>query len=213
MKNRESVALNVSRWSAYSAAGFAAATAGTMTSEAEAGIIWSGEINVPLNPGAGTFIASLGAGGSLLAAVQSLAPGVGVGLAVVINGTLAGFSSFGYPYASNLAYGAQLSTANFGLLQSQTATLAFASGYGNDQFLDQGGFIGFRFNVAGGTQYGWAELEVDTGSPANTYILKSFAYGDVGESVFVGQIPGPGSMAALALGAAGLGGFRKRRSA
>ena len=213
MKNRESIALSASRWTAYSAAGIAAATAGTMTSEAEAAITVI-ESNTVVGVGGGTFSFAFEGGAGFLAAVFPLGVSSSGGAAVALGmagGQMAGFSA-GYIYASNLAYGAALSTANFGIGSNQ-GTLAFNNGYGNDQFLAAGtAYLGFRFDNGGGTQYAWAELNMD-GAPLNSFTVVRYAYGAVGDSVSVGQVPAPGSMAALALGAAGLGGFRRRRSA
>ena len=212
MKNRESIALSASRWTAYSAAGIAAATAGTMTSEAEAGITASGIINVAVNQGS-TQVFALAGSAAFIVGNVALGPysSGGVALAAVAAGSLAGFSS-GFPYASNLAYGAALSAANFGIASS-TGTLAYGFGYSNSGFVDTDGYVGFRFDIGAGTQYGWAQLQSNVDSPINTYTVVQYAYADAGDALTVGQVPAPGSMAALALGAAGLGGFRRRRSA
>lgn len=75
----------------------------------------------------------------------------------------------------------------------------------------QSGFIGFRFqNEANGNQihYGWAQI-VTTSTTSRT--LVAYAYEDVaGGTITVGAVPTPGSLALLAVGAAGLVGRRRR---
>jgi MYXO-CTERM domain-containing protein len=94
------------------------------------------------------------------------------------------------------------------------------------------GFIGFRFSHGGGeTQYGWARVKKG-GPPDYRFILVDYAWGDPGDRFFTGQTrltpffstppprsseqgeaaPKEGSLGWLALGAAGLLAWRKRRS-
>jgi hypothetical protein len=86
------------------------------------------------------------------------------------------------------------------------------------------GYVGFRFNSGNGDQYGWARIAL--GETDHPVILKDYAYGDVGDSIAAGQkssdamvpeesnevVPEEGSVGGLALGAAGLLAWRKRRS-
>ena len=221
MKNRETIALSASRWTAYSAAGIAAATAGTMTSEAEAGItvIEVGVDLVDRTQGDGYFdvFGAYGFGGSgasfvFQQAFNETASNEGIMLMIGAgNIQIAGGVAGPYAYPSNLAYGAALSAQSFGVAASSRGDMAWGGGYSNSQFLSAGtAYVGFQFDLGGGTQYGWAELTMD-GAPQNTGHFVRYAYGMVGDSVSVGEVPAPGSVAALALGAAGLGGFRRRR--
>ena len=221
-KTLSEVKLNKKRWAAYAAAGVAATFAGTQSAEADITHVvvgpGAGDLTIP----GGTYVGTLNAFGgtaTLLAGVQAVPPG-GVGLVAVLGGTIAGFVSGGFPYASNLATGVNISTLNFGtaaggLAQSQTATLAYGNGYGGDQFLSVGGFVAFQFN--GGTQWGWAEFSVLNGAPNNEYVLEQFAYSD-GKPIAVGQtsndpgvVPEPTSLGLLALGAIGVMAHRRRK--
>ena len=46
--------------------------------------------------------------------------------------------------------------------------------------------VGFRFDTGAGTQYGWARIKWG-GCPANTFILRDYAWGDPGDQVRVGE--------------------------
>jgi len=96
-----------------------------------------------------------------------------------------------------------------------------AGGY-SDQWGNRGtGFIGFRFNNGAGVQYGWARITMAGPAHDNFYLL-DYAYADPGEPLRAGetsedtlsdeQSPDQGSLGGLALGAAGLLAWRKRRT-
>ena len=82
------------------------------------------------------------------------------------------------------------------------------------------GYVGFRFNVGNGVQYGWARLRT-LGAPENGFIVEGDAWADPGEPILVGQkqssteqadaVPASGSLGQLALGAAGLDSWREAR--
>lgn len=77
------------------------------------------------------------------------------------------------------------------------------------------GFVGFRFNIGGNTHYGWLDVEVrGTFGPANTGGI--FFFGAAYEStpntpIAAGAVPAPGTLAGLAIGAAGM--LRRKRRA
>ena len=77
--------------------------------------------------------------------------------------------------------------------------------------------LGVRFvnTTTGVTNYGWAEFTTSTtGAPGFPAKLTRYAYEDSGASILAGQtaaVPEPGTVAALAMGAAGLGGAAWRR--
>jgi hypothetical protein len=84
------------------------------------------------------------------------------------------------------------------------------------QFGDRGiHLLGFKFNNGEGVQYGWARLKM-LGRPFNRMQLIDYAYADPGERISAGQkstesAPALESLGGLALGAAGLLAWRRRR--
>jgi hypothetical protein len=123
---------------------------------------------------------------------------------------VAGFVAGPYNYVTKVAYNAAISGLAF-LTAAQVgagATMAFNTGYGNDQFLAPGvGFIGVKFNV---NQFGWIRVNMN-GAPLNSFTVVDFAYAGPGEPIRAGEVPEPSSLAALALGAIGIAGWRKSR--
>lgn len=130
--------------------------------------------------------------------------------------SLAGLILGNYNYASNLAAGANLSTLTDWLPAGVVGTMAFNSGFTSSQFLDPGpAFLGFRFDTGAGFVFGWASVTMN-GNPLNSFTLNDVAFASVGEAIAVGQvtaIPEPGSLAALAVGAAGVTAWRRKRKA
>ncbi|MDA7937030.1 PEP-CTERM sorting domain-containing protein, partial [bacterium] len=77
------------------------------------------------------------------------------------------------------------------------------------------GYVGFKFTVAGGNHFGWMDLS----RGGKTVTLAQYAYQDTAGAAIAagdsgassGAVPEPSSLAILALGAAGVCGFRRRR--
>lgn len=104
------------------------------------------------------------------------------------------------------------------------------------------GYIGFKFNGGSGIEYGWARVNMTgdianegpgsggsgvlsgltpkhvgpktINTPGNGFTLLDYAWADVGTSITAGQtqVPEPSSLGLLAVGAAGLLLWRKRRA-
>jgi hypothetical protein len=80
------------------------------------------------------------------------------------------------------------------------------------------GFIGFKFNNGSGDQYGWARVRMTASGIDHGFWFADYAYADPGEPIRAGQtssnemVPEEGSLGWLALGAAGLLAWHKRRS-
>ena len=231
---RRIAAIAYGRWASYAAAGVATAVGSTPSSEAE--IVYSGPINQTFNdPTAGDgpmqgYFQLDRPGNSLNPAHNRLANGNNLA-AFFVYGNSNGIVGFRasppgspglfFPYVSKLPYGQLISTRPFlapgAMYPGVGGTLALgngaASGYPNAQWQSPGvGFVGFKFNNGDGNRYGWARLDM-SGAPNNTFTFVDFAYGNVGDTIFAGQVPEPGSLALLALGGAGLLVWHKRRAA
>jgi len=71
-------------------------------------------------------------------------------------------------------------------------------------------YLGVKFNIGTDTVYGWIQVQVPD-ADASKAIITGYAYNDDdGGSITAGAIPEPGSLALLALGAAGLAAWRKK---
>ena len=226
---RKPASIAKGRWAAYAAAG--AASAFTGANSAEATIHYSGRI--------GEFFGSnqdksvrfqLDQPGDsfrlrhdlLLCCTNSYGGSAHFGILGRAGASVAGFYCPSNPQIKSV------SRLNRGELISQRPFLARESGllaaahFTNcvGQF-DTGdlGFIGFTFNNGSGDQYGWVRIKMGTKYPIDKdFSLIDYAYGDPGEPIRAGQtssndiVPEEGSLGGLALGAAGLLAWRKRRS-
>jgi hypothetical protein len=240
-KNRQNKSPTVSnsRWLAYAAAGAATALTGAPSAEAE--IHYSGIVNYPfagtqgvssayfpLNQSARLFFQHFNIGAEGGARIEIVGPDGRAGDS--IGGLVGSFVTYGGFYVSNLPPRVNLSQLRFGAYCRFTSTGSELHCFGgtigytqrpNGKFRRPGeGFVGFTFDTGAGPQYGWARIKT-SGEPKYRFILHDYAWADPGESIQTGQtsssrqmatVPERGSLGLLALGAAGLIAWRKRRA-
>jgi len=95
----------------------------------------------------------------------------------------------------------------FGTLASNAQPPATPFGQWNDT--PDGGDVGLSIVRGGDSYYGWADIVVNSDY---TITLNAFGYDDTpGESEIAGAVPEPSSIELLALGAAGIAAYRRRR--
>jgi MYXO-CTERM domain-containing protein len=218
--HRKPASIAKGRWAAYATAG--AASAFTCANSAEATIHYSGRI--------GEYFPPLR---TKNARFQLDQPGDSFRLKHYVSAfTSSGFDYFGILgragnafagfYCPNDSQIASVSKLNRGDLISARPFLPRNNGllarndFCSGQF-ESGhfGFIAFKFNSGSGDQYGWVRLKM--GIHNQDFWLVDYAYADLGEPIRAGQIssnemvPEEGSLGWLALGAAGLLVWRKRR--
>jgi len=92
-------------------------------------------------------------------------------------------SNGGYYYASNLSYGADISS---GLTFRSFGSFCAGVGYLGSQFCGSvDGYLGVAFDVSGNTHYGW--VRVDIGDSSN-FVIKDFAYeSTAGDPITAGE--------------------------
>ncbi|HYG25100.1 MAG TPA: PEP-CTERM sorting domain-containing protein [Verrucomicrobiae bacterium] len=73
----------------------------------------------------------------------------------------------------------------------------------------QRAYLGLRFNNGGTTNYGWADITLNS---YQSVTLHGFAYETSGGAITAGAVPEPSQFALLALGAAGVAALRRRAS-
>lgn len=236
-RHKQRLSLNTSRWAAYATAGAATALASAPNAEADITYV---PVNTPFNAAPGQSVSAsfaLGAAGNSFGLAHSRTQfgannaQSGGAFFLIYGAVSAAFNGFKqaqtagvFFYVSKLDFGQFISANPFtqppqGTATVQLGTLAVGQGFQNSQWQNAGsGYVGFRFNAGSGVQYGWARLDFGPVDPDpqtnnnNNFTLIEYAYGAPGESVFAGQIPEPGSLALLAVGALGLVAWRKRRA-
>jgi len=218
---RKRSSISKKKWASYAAAAAAAVSIGTHTAEADI-------IHVVVGAPTGTLSADQGGSQYFQLYHPALNINVNIELSHVNLSTYstngAAFLNVGYgaafigaagngrQYVSNLASGFLVSGGGFLGSIGIAGTLAYSAYNSGAQFLNAGsGYIGFRFNDADDVQqHGWIRVTLD-GAPLNSLTIEEFAFTTRGESIAVGQVPEPGSLGLLALGALGLMCTRSRK--
>src|SRR6266446_5607960 len=229
----KSVSLSETRWLAYATAGVASAFG--LSSRAEAEIHYSGDVSIkltgnaqaslPLSNGASLEFRNIFGGSTFLQHFHFYVKGV-------ISGSARGYfqsASGSRNWLSNLGPRENVSAGEFLPVTGNPGFGVLFTFWSDGAFSPIGGwprgFVGFRFNTGNGMQYGWARIQTqDVIINHNHHIrdlIKDYAWGDVGDSIRTGQksssgdmvdtVTDSGSVGLLALGAAGLVAWRKRR--
>jgi len=192
------------------AAAAGAAMVGTAQT-AEAGIVYSGVLNIPVQQTTNGLYINIVTG-------QINEPGNGGG------GTVAGWDI--NPYGAtptfwgsgNPSWGYVGTPGVMGQLAAGATidgTTATNTGSASAAAFPTtvGALFGFRFqNEAAGNQvqYGWGRLIKHAGVSPATGFLVEYAYENTGAGIAAGAVPAPGSLALLALGALGVAGRRRK---
>jgi len=223
---RKPAILTNSRWLAYATAG--AASAFTCASSAEADIHYSGLIKQTVRTNH-HFSFPLGASGGIIRVdhirhvygSSSFYDGGSAffGISAPAESVAGVYTRRGDVSLSKLEAQEAISAQQFlprtlGFLAERS--VAGGGGFPVGQFQERGqGFVGFRFNNGAGFQYGWARILMK-GYPRFVFVLVDYAYGDPGDVVLAGQKHSANttmnSLGGLALGAAGLMIWRRRRT-
>jgi MYXO-CTERM domain-containing protein len=226
----KSVSLSEKRWLAYATAG--AAGAFGLSSTAEAEIHYSGNVSIKLKGHARATL-PLSNGASLVFQNKDTGSTFWQDFDFVITGAISGSARpvYGsrYIFLANLPEGENVSAGSFSSVAGHPNIGVLISNWSDGQFSPVGGsgrgFVGFRFNTGNGTQYGWARIstrdDIINGRHHIRDNIKDYAWGDVGDVIRTGQksssgdtvdtVTDSGSIGLLALGAAGLVAWRKRR--
>jgi len=216
-KNHQTKSLNVSnaRWLAYATASAASVLAAGPSAEAE--IHYSGLVNFRFDSCETNVSQSFQlAGPARLAfsrnisyACTSVHDRVFVSNAPV--SVAIRTAGYGFFYAKRLKFGQYVSHGRFA-----GGAALMVNNYDPGQFAGGGeAFVGFRFDVGNGQQYGWERGEMR--KVTHKFALVDYAYADPGESITAGQtnsagakLPNEGSLGLFALGAAGLVAWREQ---
>ncbi len=226
-RRTRSLTLSNSRWLAYATAGIASGFG--LTSAAEGEIHYSGLVNVKMENSRSVTLPLRG-GAAHDASLH-------FSIFYSSSGSLGGFWITGAELASARVYrtnsfqiladignGSPVSIGPFTTVGAFPQQIAWIQSFYGRGYLgpNGGGFIGFKFDIGRGAEYGWARIKVSLNPPLFfRYIIKDYAWGDPGEPIAAGQkssfdervsvIPGAGSLGLLALGAGGLEAWRDAR--
>ncbi len=218
-----------SRWAAYASAGLATAIGSAGTAEGE--IHYSGLLRTVFTAGThSTIEGSFPLQGAERLVFDFGRFGAGRGSAFFemegvfrdslpesFRGSQPGGAGF-VRYVSRLQEGDLVSDGNF-VYGSGGAFGVMVQSHetGDSQWKRPGhGFIGFRFDLGGGFQYGWVRVRK---ASDNSFIVVDYAWGDPGDAVTAGERQSTAaaypkaSLGWLALGAAGLNTWRTAQAA
>jgi hypothetical protein len=215
------------RWAAYATAGAATALVGVPHAEAQIHHVTVNQVmnatlgsktfqltGFDLVPGAYlTFLHAFGPAGGGVAGFYFGSVGAVSAKFIGVPGT---YNGLAFHYVGRLNFGDNISLGNFlpvagRMKYGASNPLASGNGYPKSQWVGVvNGFIGLKFNVGDGTQYGWVQISMD-GPKLNSYKVIDFAWADPGQTLVAGQVPEPGSLALLAFGAVGLLLWRQKR--
>ena len=224
-RRKHACQLTASRWLAYATASVATALTGASSVEAE--IHYSGRVNVAFPPNENKSVAlPLEEPGNSIFFARTVNDGSNdfFGAAGLHSGAFAGsYPGFEYAFVWRLkSRDRYVSHARFtsggGFGASGTMVRGDRSSQ-NWQWRGRGtDFVGFRFNNGSGRQYGWARVRMDGPASKFSFTVLDYAWADPGEPIKAGQTnsspttaPSEGSLALLAVGAAGLALWRARR--
>ncbi|HEY2713817.1 MAG TPA: hypothetical protein VGI60_14985 [Chthoniobacterales bacterium] len=219
----KSLPLSNAHWLAYATAAMASGLG--LTSAAEGEIHYSGIVNLKMR-GVQTGTLPLTEGASLRFFIYDFGSGSGYAPATFqITGAESAAAREAYFQVADIKRGSRVSIGPFTSVGNQQRS-NIRGLYGGSNFGSHGGgFIGFKFNIGNGTQYGWARLQVSQEVPppfSFRYIIKDYAWGDPGDPIAAGQKKSrgenvsitpeaAGSLGLLALGAIGLDTWRGAR--
>ncbi len=128
-------------------------------------------------------------------------------------GRMAGFVGPGSFFNVNMDASNLNASSSVGVGNDFAANTAYSSygnfGYLSLNFTNNRGFVGLQFDIGVSRHYGWAEVtHLGTGDGIT---LHGFGYNDTAGAASH-PVPEPSSILLLATGAAGLAGWRRRRS-